>query len=949
MAKKLIDSKDIIEDLIDVVAPKYFPAETLDTSRTSIMGYLTEAMADSVEDTVTLEQRRAAEYCPELSDSIIHVNQTAKLRGVEVHYAQPGVVYVQLMVLKNDILTKGTPSRNGNEVTFVIDHRSTIVHEGVPYSLDDDIIIRAVKRSGTTIYAASYAGERTVYDSYLQMFDTLNEQEEETISLLVLARQFQYNIEEHVITDPVQFLYDGEPFDYSDKLAGFDVYYKNSSTDEFAHLTKSHYLTTTVTNDIYYNDDDTGIIYILNNPRLNIGTNATIRVEIMETLGEDGMMPMGDGEATFSLYRDGSYNYTGVYIETRILSDTVSATNGDTISDIKKALIDAKTRRDNITTEHDILTYVNDIDANIQIIKKRNDIEDRRYYIYTLLRFNDAIVSAATIRAIFKGVVNPEQWGDMTIYGYSTYDPRTDRKIIRAHNKYKLMPPDNICDTEYVTPISPDEEEVEGEYYYTSPFMLLLNKYNVASYYYCSVNDSIQLTQKSLETVFPFQMIIRSVQIYRDSHDSENFDIYRFTLVGTMNTSSDADIIDEETGEIKDKDALHACIVFRKDNSGAAYMMMNIDSYNEETREFTFTGTMRTTDFITEEGCLEIINGLYQLRTETNYYSVIDYANAFFDIYFFYKHEDYAEYVTSDLIFSQLPSTQLEGYALMCGYYNTPANAYNLMIEFSKFTSSPVQVIPRADSDDQTISNEKYQKMIADLEELQTTRDTVALLVGDGVSQETVDATLAELDASIQELKDAITEVRKHTTTTYLFSVAEFPLIEYNFGIANIINMYDTFEHLAEVYGTLITLTTDFDVSLKFINTYGRSKYIHLIGGRGGDGEETDEMLNNLNPVFFFKIYGKGVDVDNVRQFIYEYLRDTYITEGRIFMSNVCTLVEDNFSAIKSIKYMGVDDFDASYQQFSYEPPEFTNIELITKFIPEQLNVTDIRIELDET
>jgi len=948
LAKKLIDSKDIIEDLIDVVAPKYFPAETLDTSRTSIMGYLTEAMADSVEDTVTLEQRRAAEYCPELSNSIIHVNQTAKLRGVEVHYAQPGIVYVQLMVLKNDILTKGTPSSNGNEVTFIIDHRSTIVHQGVPYSLDDDIVIRAVKRSGKTIYAASYAGDRTVYDSYLQMFDTLNDQDEETISLLVLARQFQYNIEEHVITDPVQFLYDGEPFDYSDKLAGFDVYYKNSSTDEFSHLDKTHYLTTVATDSIYYNDDDTGIIYIINNPRLNIGTNATIKVEIMETLGEDGMVPMGDGEASFSLYRDGSYNYTGVYVEVRILSDTVNASDGDTISDIKKALIDAKTRRDNITTEHDIVTYVNDIDANIQIVKKRNDIEDRRYYIYTLLRHNDAIVSTATIRAIFKGVVNPENWGDMTIYGYSTYDPRSDRKIIRAHNKYKLMPADNICDTEYVTPIDPDEPEEEGAYYYTSPFMLLLNKYNVASYYYCSVNDNIQLAQKSLETVFPFQMIVRSVQIYRNSHDSENFDIYRFTITGTLNTSSDEDLLDDD-GNIKDLDAIRACIVFRKDNTGVAYMMMNIDSYDSETREFTFIGTMRTTDFITEDGYLEIINGLLQVRTETNYYSVIDYANAFFDVYFFYKHEDYADYTTGDVIFQQLPSTQTDGYALMCGYYNTPANPYNLMLEYSKFTSSPVQVIPRAESDDQTISNEEYQKMVSDLEELQNTRNTVALLGGDGVSQETVDATLAELDASIEELKDAIIEVRKKTTTSYLFSVGEFPLIEYQFGIANIINMYDTFEHLAEVYGTLITLTTDFDVSLKFINTYGRSKYIHLIGGRNGEGAETDEMLNNLNPTFYFKIYGKGVDVDTVREFIYEYLRDNYITEGRLFISNVCTIVEDTFTAIKSIKYMGVDDSDASYQQFSYEPPEFTNIELITKFIPEQLNVTDIRIELDET
>ena len=65
-------------------------------------------------------------------------------------------------------------------------------------------------------------------------------------------------------------------------------------------------------------------------------------------------------------------------------------------------------------------------------------------------------------------------------------------------------------------------------------------------------------------------------------------------------------------------------------------------------------------------------------------------------------------------------------------------------------------------------------------------------------------------------------------------------------------------------------------------------------------------------------------------------------------MSNICTLVEENFPAIKSIKYMGVNDLDASYQEFTYNMPEFTNIDIITRFVPEQLNVTDIQIDLDE-
>ena len=98
----------------------------------------------------------------------------------------------------------------------------------------------------------------------------------------------------------------------------------------------------------------------------------------------------------------------------------------------------------------------------------------------------------------------------------------------------------------------------------------------------------------------------------------------------------------------------------------------------------------------------------------------------------------------------------------------------------------------------------------------------------------------------------------------------------------------------------------------------------------------------------FFKIYGKNVDVDEIRNFIYVYLRDTYITDSSIYMSNICTLIEEKYNSVKSIKYMGVNKFDASYQEFTYTVPEFTNKDIIYRFVPEQLNVTDIQIDLEE-
>lgn len=874
MAKKLIDRKDIINDLVNVVAPKYFPEETLDKTRVSIMGYLTEAMGVSIEDTVTLEQRRAADYCPELSNSAIHVRQTAKLRDVDVQYATPGRAFAIIGVLKDDILTKGINQHN--EITFTIDRRSTIMHNGVPFSLEDDIIIRAVQRPTGYVYSANYSGEYSTYESYIQMFEQQNDHGQEMVSMLVQIYQFNYNIREQIVTDEIQFLYDGIPFDYEKLLAGFDVYYKNSASDNYTKLEKTHYLATDSTNAIYYNDDDDNIIFIINNPKLLIGTNATLKVEIRETMGVDGMVTIGNSNTTFSLYRDGTYNYTGVNVIISMLSDTYDASNGDSLSDIKQRLIDAKSRRDNITTEHDIISYINDADANVQIIKKRNDIEDRRYYIYTLLRHNKEIVPATTKRLRLSGVISPLDIGD-----FDRWDATVDRKVLRAYNKFKLVTPEDSTEEPYAVLVDRNEDD-SNEFYYTCPFMILLNKYNIASYYFTSVNDSILLSGKTTSSMFPFQMISRSLDIYRDSHNPEQFDKYQCTIRGTMNTSNDSELLDED-GNLKDTKSIMCYVIFRRDNNPVAYLPMEIADYNAESREFSFTGNFTTTDYITELDQLEIIQGLFRNSTDQNYNSVIDFKDAQLDVYFMYKYDKADEYTKSDTVFQFIPESMTNGYALMCGYYNTPSNPYNLILEYNKFTSSPVQVLPRSE-------------------------------------------------------------------TTVYYSIGEVPFIEYTYGIKNIIDMYDVFETMKLTYGSLLKLTTDFEVSLKFISTYGKSKYITVTGGRNpSTGEETIASLDDLNPTFYFKVYGKNIDVAAVREYIYEYLRDTYITGATIFMSNICTLVEQSFTSVRSIKYMGVNTLDASYQQFTYTTPAFTSTDIITRFVPEQLNVTDIRIELDES
>lgn len=879
MPKKLIDRKDVLDDIVNVITPRYFPDITLDKSRVSIYGMFSEINARAIEDTISLEQTRSADYCPELSDSEIRVKQTAKLRDVEVAYAIPGQCFAMIGILKDDILKKGT--RVGNEIRFVIDRRSTILYQGVNFSLEDDIIIRAVQVGSTYVYTVMYSGERASNTSYIQMYEQTDTAGQELIAMVCRIYQFNYNIQEKVVTDELAFLYDGIGYDYDNKLAGFEIYYRKSPNDTFTLLKHDHYLTTKTTKCIYFNDDESGILYVMNNAALGIPVNAGIRVEIKETLGTDGLVTIAESgaDASFSLYKDSEYNYGGVNVLISMLTDVVGASDGATLNDIKRQLIDAKTRRNNITTEHDIISYIDNIDANIQLVKKRNDIEARIMNMYTLLRYGDnKIAPTTTKRLVLSGIQSDTDFGD-----FDEYEPTIGRRVVHAYNKFKLHVTAGTPDNDYVTKVPIDEAE-EGAFYLTCPYMIMFDSNDIASYYFTSLDTTVPIVRQPSPDSFPFQLITHGLSFYRDSHSKDEPDTYILTARGIMNTSNDRELLDD-TGKLLDSSCIVGYVVFNREGSPAAWMKLSISDYNPNSREFTLTGSMKTNDFITDQDTLHITDGLFHVGSDTPYDSVIDFTESRFQLYFLYKYDDVDKnYTRADPIYKLLPPTATTGYMNMCGYINPIEEPLDLILEFNKFSRSPCKVeLEEADGD------------------------------------------------------------------TYKYTLTEVPFMEFNFGVEWTHKLFETFKHNYFLYGNLLKLTSDFEVSLKFIATYGPSKYITVAGGRDENGDEVTVDLNNLNPQFRFRAYGRDLVVADIYDFIYTYLRDTYITGGSIFVSNICTAVENKFRNVRSIKYLGVDDLDASYQEFIYNIPPFVNRDVVTKYIPEQFNVTDIIVEIDET
>ena len=939
--KRIITLEDVMKDIHENITKIYFPLDTLDQNRTSGYGWLVHAEAGAISDTVALEMTRSADYCPELSFNEIKVNQTARIRNVGRVRATPAHCFIKLSLLKKDIISKGEKISD-TEIQFKLDRRSTILYGGINYSLEDDIIIRAIRRDNDYFYSASYTGERANFNSYLQIYPFTNEASEELIGLVCLVYQQKYNISEKHVTDIVEFGYDGMRWEYDNLLAGFDVYYKKSSIDDYVKADVMHYLDSEASTAkcLYYDDDEAGVIKITNNSVLGLSLNSIVKLEIRETLGTDGEITVnGVDRPTFTMYRDSAYNYSGVYVNVQMLDDTVGASNGDSLADLKKRLIDAKVRRDNITTEHDVVSYIGDINANIQLFKSRNDIEDRIYMMYTLIRYgNNQIAPTTTKRLELAGIRVLDDLGNLDTGDFDKVVIVGDgyRKFLYAYNKFELhVNSEEETDNDYMTKVNEDLNEIfvtsmrdmyrltadevsvgdivryrnqyntnapdrtwrvvdidnldnengyEETYFYTCPYMIMIDDLNIAYYYFTSVSEEVSMSMVQGTATFPYQFVCRSVNIFRDSHSEDDSNVYYFTIVGLLNTENDSILLNEDD-EFEDDEKCICLIRFQKYGHDIAYLPMKITSYNSETREFTFKGNMTTNDYITETDLLEITSGLYPIHSNVEAQSAIDFHDAIFGLTFLYRHDDtdaFEYYRDDNSTYLILPS-DYDQYCIMNEYSNETTTPYNLILEFSKFSRSSTKM---------------------------TTTDEEG---------------------------------------NYKYSISSVPFFEYHFGQTMTAELFITFKNMADTYGSLIKLTTDFEVALKFMATYGPSKYLYVIGGKDITSEETKEKLGDLTPTLYFKVYGAGVQIDDIYQAIYEYLRDNYVTDGDVFMSNICTMIEKSFSKVQSIKFMGINQFDASYQHIVYEPPEIVNKDESIKFIPEQLNVATIEIELIES
>lgn len=817
-----VTNKDIIRDLLNL-APSYLGYD-IDKNRVSTFGYITEAMAMSMEDSAILARHRMANNIVELSDDDENIRATAKVRKIESAYPRPSKIQAALFIRREDIIANGI--KDGMNYTFILDRRSILRVNDIPFTLKYNIVIKAIYKSGKYIYTANYADNND--SEFILIYNTTLANGESRLALYLNMYQLAYRTEERIIIDLDQWTYEGINFEH-EKLTDFDVSYRPGGTTEFLPLSKSYFrFKTEDKNTILFNDDKESVLTLYNNLGSVLTANGDIRVTFKETLGSAGNFDTSGNTKSFSVFSDDYYKFSGFDVIVDVLSDATGGTDGDTIPQLKEKLILMKLSRNILVTDKDIKNAFKYKD-DLVVLKKRNDTRFRLFYLYQLLRNGEDIVPTTTKNVLLKNS------------DFDLVHPSSLTKVIQAHNIYTMMPEKQktmiIKNDMTPTELAAAETDV-NKLAAICPFAYNINSDNILAYYLNFINRKVNLRPTFVNEQFEYNLILLSMQIKRNPYIKENHDKYTIEVEGILNTDDRLGIVNAQN-EIVDINRVVIYVIFKNDLARIGYLPLTIVDYDPVTAVFKFTGSFTSNDYITQNRKLQITGGMLRSGTTEPLDDVIDYVDMTNDLIVTFND---APVNTSDEIYAVIPNTRT-----ISGKYDNTGDKYNLIVECNKFSRSNVKII----------------------------------------EPEVLEMPLR-------------------------FLLNEVPLIKYSYLLEHVDDLYERLIEITE-YNDIVEKLSDNSINVKYINTYGKSKYI-TVG--------TNTPLNNLNPVLKFKVYGKNIDMVAIKTRIRDYFSKFKTDNIYIFISNINTIIEKEFPNVESIEYLGVDNFDSTHQKFKNDIPD---------------------------
>lgn len=599
MEKNYSSVYDIKDFAVTEVAPKYFDLDNVNQLNVGLIGYTTEIAASMTEDVFNTISTFIREIFPNQAQLPETLYSFAASLQIDDIFAKPSTVPIILFLKEKDIIEKG--EKQESQIRFNLDSSMVINVEGKQFMLDYDVAITVREYANDYYYSAQYILDHdnsisTLKNPYIQSRRTrVGESNEPYLAFMVQARQVsRFETIEPIVTND-QINVPTISFEFSDQLAGFDVFYKEPGSDDYIQLEKRLLNTTPINQPFcYYKINEENRVSITFSSRDNYfrpAFNSEIMVRIFTTTGSQGDFPEYSGSNVSVLLESTKYGYNNNII-VFAAPQTGSAGGRDRVSleGLRRMITEKTSTSGAYNNENDLQLYFSNyenVDNNrVIFIKTRDDFVERLF----------------TAFSIFKGQDN-NYYQTNTVYAdlkTTNFDVEYDQSnmfILKAGHtfKYDGNSPDRVV--MHTKRLSDDLSNENLPYLYANPFLMSVTKKPaIAGYYLNSVDEGLQLDYTYVNMDSKIQFIANNLRIYRNALLGE--DTYKITidLSPSSPLPTDIQIFDADNNFTK---FIQPVMALEDNGSEIGYVEFKFVKYELQRDIFSFEATLTTTDYMT--------------------------------------------------------------------------------------------------------------------------------------------------------------------------------------------------------------------------------------------------------------------------------------------------------------------------------------------------------------
>ena len=616
MADNKYLSSDIYgtNDYVNAIKKEFMPDIPEDTLMLGIFGYMGQIFSDMIQNSIVMASELSNESIPTKAKFEKNIIAHALNLGINNINAVPAQMDVLLTFIENDIsnyYNGKNLSNNDGSWEFIFDKDTPIYIGDHCFHVDYDIEIRKIKVYNSSndenkfTYTARYLMDTDnpvsdITSPYLSAPVRMNMNGMDVIFTKCTLRQIsKQTINRKVLSDN-SIAAKTATFTFEGQLATFTV--DVIEGDKITHLTPV-YDGVVVENSkypyVYYSYLDTNTIRIKFDkssymPRINSDVN----INLMLTEGENGNFIYSPGTYPSFSFESEKYGYSAIGCEIRpITGESAFGINKKSISELKRLIPRESLSRGCITSVADLENYFNAIDTEdsvIHIYKKRDNVLERLYYMFILMK--DAANNIIPTNTI--DIKVDDAYLTSGTAGYIVN--KNTRIVLNSGDEYGTVVPKNGIST--------------ADFTYSVPYNVVISINPLRAVYYMSVIDTSKFLEfANINENSQYQFIATSIKLYRPYMNSNNYHM-------TLNIEQS---INNTDGLVYDGETVIGCnvrcvaVFYNNENSPIRWSEAEFVSYIPEANIFTFKFTLSIVDTIDMSNRIKVSSGIKDIGSDT--------------------------------------------------------------------------------------------------------------------------------------------------------------------------------------------------------------------------------------------------------------------------------------------------------------------------------------------